>query len=59
MRSTCLLAVLLRSDARLPALAEVPHVVATIKPVHSLVAAVMGDLGTPDLIVKGAASPHT
>jgi zinc transport system substrate-binding protein len=33
-------------------------VVATTKPVHSLVAAVMGDLGTPDLIVKGAASPH-
>ena len=42
-----------------PALAEVPRVVATTKPVHSLVAAVMGDLGTPDLIVKGAASPHT
>ena len=41
------------------ALAEVPKVVATIKPIHSLVAAVMGDLGTPTLIVKGAASPHT
>ncbi len=41
------------------ALAEVPHVVATVKPLHSLVAAVMGDLGTPALIVKGAASPHT
>lgn len=36
-----------------------PAVVASTKPVHSLVAAVMGDLGTPDLIVKGAASPHT
>lgn len=42
-----------------PALAEVPRVVATTKPVYSLVAAVMGDLGTPSLIVKGAASPHT
>ncbi|MBK8082583.1 MAG: zinc ABC transporter substrate-binding protein [Devosia sp.] len=42
-----------------PALAEVPRVVASIKPVHALVAAVMGDLGTPSLIVKGAASPHT
>jgi zinc transport system substrate-binding protein len=42
-----------------PALAEVPRVVATTKPVHSLVAAVMGELGTPALIVKGAASPHT
>lgn len=41
------------------ALAEVPRVVASIKPVHALVAAVMGDLGTPALIVKGAASPHT
>jgi len=34
-------------------------VVASIKPVHSLVAAVMGDTGTPDLLVQGAASPHT
>jgi zinc transport system substrate-binding protein len=42
-----------------PAFAEVPKVVATIKPIHSLVAAVMGDLGAPTLIVKGAASPHT
>lgn len=41
------------------AFAEVPSVVATIKPLHSLVAAVMGDLGTPALIVKGAASPHS
>lgn len=39
--------------------AEVPRVVVTIKPIHSLVAAVMGDLGTPALIVKGGASPHT
>ena len=42
-----------------PALAEVPRVVASIKPIHSLVAAVMGDLGSPALIVKGAASAHT
>ncbi|WP_055047695.1 zinc ABC transporter substrate-binding protein [Devosia sp. A16] len=41
------------------ALAEVPSVVATIKPLHSLVAAVMGELGTPALIVKGASSPHS
>jgi zinc transport system substrate-binding protein len=34
-------------------------VVASIKPVHSLVAAVMGDAGMPYLIVKGQASPHT
>lgn len=41
------------------ALAEVPRVVASIKPVEALVAAVMGDLGTPDLLVKGTASPHS
>lgn len=42
-----------------PAIAEVPKVVATIKPIHALVAAVMGDLGTPTLLVQGGASPHT
>ncbi len=41
------------------ALAEVPRVVASVKPIHALVSAVMGDLGTPALIVGGAASPHT
>lgn len=34
-------------------------VVVSIKPIHSLVAAVMEGAGTPELIVKGAASPHT
>ena len=42
-----------------PAMAEAPRVVATVKPIHALVAAVMGEVGTPELIVKGAASPHT
>jgi zinc transport system substrate-binding protein len=35
------------------------NVVASIKPVHSLVAAVMHGVGTPDLIVEGSGSPHT
>lgn len=35
-----------------------PSVVASTKPIHSLVASVMGDAGTPILLVKGAASPH-
>ncbi len=35
-----------------------PKVVASIKPVHSLVASVMQGVGTPDLIVEGAGSPH-
>lgn len=33
-------------------------VVASIKPVHSLVAGVMAGVGTPSLIVKGGATPH-
>lgn len=36
-----------------------PKVVATIKPVHSLVASVMAGVGEPHLVVKGASSPHT
>jgi zinc transport system substrate-binding protein len=35
------------------------RVVVTSKPIHSLVAAVMGQLGQPTLLVSGAASPHT
>jgi zinc transport system substrate-binding protein len=38
-------------------LAEV-KVMASIKPIHSLVASVMKDVGTPGLIVSGNASPH-
>ena len=34
-------------------------VIASIKPVHSLVAAVMDGVGKPDLLVEGAGSPHT
>ncbi len=41
-----------------PALA-LDGVVASIKPLHSLVAGVMQGIGEPQLIVKGAASPHT
>jgi zinc transport system substrate-binding protein len=34
------------------------QVAATIKPIHSLVASVMGDAGTPDLILDGTVSEH-
>ena len=34
------------------------NVVTSIKPLHSLVANVMEGVGTPSLIVKGAATPH-
>lgn len=40
------------------ALAEVPRVVADIPPVHSLVAQVMGDLGTPQMLLDQGASEH-
>jgi zinc transport system substrate-binding protein len=38
---------------------DVPEVVVSIKPIHSLVAAIMEGVGKPGLIVEGAASPHT
>lgn len=41
-----------------PALAEPVRVVATIKPVHSIVSAVMNGVGEPHLIMRGASSPH-
>ncbi len=42
-----------------PAGASKPSVVATIRPIHSLVAAVMQGTGEPRLLVEGIASPHT
>ena len=41
-----------------PASADVPQVATDIPPVHSLVSQVMGDLGTPKLILPPGASPH-
>lgn len=38
--------------------AEPPRVVASLKPIHSLVAGVMAGVGEPVLLVTGAASPH-
>lgn len=40
------------------ALADVPRVTTDISPVHGLVSMVMGDLGSPDLLVEPGASPH-
>lgn len=40
-----------------PALAA-PQVIASLKPLHSLVAGVMAGVGEPDLLVRGAASEH-
>ena len=41
-----------------PAFADAPKVVADIAPVHGLVSQVMGDLGTPDLLMRQGSSPH-
>lgn len=40
------------------AAAASPDVVASIKPIHSLAAAVMEGVGEPALLVRGSASPH-
>lgn len=42
----------------LPAQAEAPQVVASIKPLAGIVAAVMEGVGTPTVLVKGDGSPH-
>ncbi len=39
-------------------LVAAPRVVASITPVHSLAAAIMGELGEPVQIVRGVGSPH-
>lgn len=52
------ISVFLLIAANVFAATTVPQVVVSIKPLHSLVAAVMGDLGKPGLIVKQAGSEH-
>ncbi len=42
----------------LTAYAEAPKVITDIAPIHSLTAQVMGDLGTPDLLLPPGADPH-
>ncbi|MGE3933374.1 MAG: zinc ABC transporter substrate-binding protein [Rhodospirillaceae bacterium] len=51
-------AVVLSASAIAPA-AAAPKVAVSINPIHSLVAAVMKDVGEPALLLRGAASPHT
>ena len=47
------------ATAALPAWADTPKVVVSIKPIHSLVASVMHGVGEPTLLVRGGASPHS
>ncbi|MGR3541314.1 MAG: metal ABC transporter solute-binding protein, Zn/Mn family [Hasllibacter sp.] len=44
--------------AALPAAAEPPSVVTDIAPVHSILSAVMGDLGAPSVLLPAGADPH-
>ncbi len=56
---TLLLSTALFATGAAAARAEAPSVVVSIKPIHSLVSAIMQGVGEPSLIVEGAASPHT
>ncbi len=51
-------AVLASTALTAPAFADSPNVVTTIKPIHSIAAAVMEGVGTPHILIDGAASPH-
>jgi zinc transport system substrate-binding protein len=60
--TVCLLvaaAACLLAASAAPSAAAEPKVVVTIKPLHALVAQVMAGVGTPELLIKSAASPHT
>jgi zinc transport system substrate-binding protein len=43
----------------IPAWADTPKVLVTIKPIYSLVAGLMQGIGEPELLMSGAQSPHT
>lgn len=43
----------------LPAAGATPDVVVSIKPLHSVVASVLGEAGDPQLLIDGAVSPHS
>jgi zinc transport system substrate-binding protein len=58
LRTSLLSAALLMSTSTLAISADL-SVVASIKPVHSLVASVMQGVAEPTLLLEGASSPHT
>lgn len=58
MKRICLASGLSLAVGAAAAQAEVPKVATDIAPVHALVARVLGDLGTPSVIVRPGASPH-
>src|SRR5690606_15315391 len=48
----------LATSGFLAAAEKVPRVVATTKPIHSIVSAVLGDAGKAELLITGMTSPH-
>lgn len=54
----CIIGALLSLLSSASQAADGPRVVASIKPIHSLVAQVMHGIGKPTLLMKGGASPH-
>lgn len=58
LRRLSAVAVFLWLTGVVPAGADAPRVVASIPPVHSLTAGVMQGIGSPQLLVRGAGSPH-
>ena len=59
IRKTLILAALCAPSVPHGLSAQTPNVVVSLKPIHSLVAGVMGEAGKPRLLLKGTASPHT
>ena len=57
LNKSAIIALMMLSATASPACADV-KVVTSIKPVHSLVSAVMQGVGSPSLLVEGAGSPH-
>ena len=49
----------LATGPNVAAAAQAPIAVASIKPIHSLLAGIMEGVGRPVLLVRGGASPHT
>ena len=59
MHKTTIRAALCALGTMLAANAHATDVVVSLKPIHALVAGVMGSTGNPRLMLTGAASPHT
>ena len=59
MRNAAIIAALCAFATVHSSYARASEVVASIKPIHALVAGVMGEAGAPRLMISGSTSPHT